>query len=216
MIDIENVRKFTMSNGNVVFSSSGILSEPGGSGKTFIILALITLNRMPKAFPMVYSVNDGMNEIAITKKIVASGALINSTLIVVGNSVFKQWYYNIIERTKKPVLSIEKYHDLRVFQGILDRNVVSKYPIILMRSAPVSGQFMIHGNILPNVTRSSLEVMHELTKFRCFARVVYDDYDTIGIRDGGAMVAPGRRDHAGFGCGAGQQGVEGPARCERT
>ena len=184
MINIEKVRKYKLSNGDVVFTTSALLSEPGGSGKTFICLALITLQPEPTPFPMVYGVSAAdpqSTSFTVTKKLTGGDARIASTLIVVGTSVFEQWRYNITERMNKLVLGVKDYHSMRTFQALHERKAISRYPIVLMRNAPMTGEFVIGGKKIPNQSRSSLEVMHMLTAGNVWNRVIIDDYDTIGI-----------------------------------
>lgn len=180
MIDIENKRKFTLSNGDIVYSTSGLLSEPGGSGKTFICIALIMLQKLPKAFPQVYGVLSQSQQIAITRKITTPGALIQSTLIIVSTSVYKQWYQSISERTSSLIYCVENYYGMCEFQKMLEKKVISRYPIVLLRSATISGSFEIDGVTYPNQARSSLELMNLMTRKYCWGRVINDDYDTNG------------------------------------
>jgi SNF2 family DNA or RNA helicase len=217
MIDLENTRvvkvktaEFTdyTTEDAVIETSAMVLSEPFGSGKTFEILALILSQRTPKAFPehenaivMVEkekkhqygrrNVKNDFFKTEVIKKFTGSDALIKPTLIVVGSSVLVQWENAIKNFTDLRVFSIGNYHSLKKFQELYTQKKLKVYDIILLKNGTVTGNFLLPGESPEEGSnqnyRSLVTVVGKLTAGSCWARAVYDDFDTISMpaRSGG-------------------------------
>src|ERR1700743_3013148 len=109
---MENVKYTEVTIHNIVVESSAlVLSEKFGAGKTIIILALILIKPIPKAFPAYvnsiiinfasrYNTDNGVNKFQheIVKRI-GGQCLIRPNLIVVGSSVLVQWANAIANST---------------------------------------------------------------------------------------------------------------------
>jgi hypothetical protein len=155
----------------VVETTAGVLSEKLGSGKSFEMLALISLNPIPKAFSEITSIDFPRSE-EMTKNDYYSrrydnnkaykeagfglevrktyGTLFRQTVIFVSTSVLDQWTQYIQDYTDFKVLVIGNVHALRKFHQMVfdpkkgsNRSTLYKYDIILVKNKTVSGEFNI-------------------------------------------------------------------------
>lgn len=196
MLDLENrrfinVQSLVMSNWSgkfehkhlsdpVIETTAGVLSEKLGSGKSFEIMALISLNPIPRqvaeitSFPFVgdidnrysyvnlqssyqqYYTDDGFGlEVRRTYK-----TIFRQTVIFVGKSVLGQWTQYINDYTDFKVLVINDVRNMRklhqmVFgpqKGTESRAELKKYDIILVKNKIISGEFEI-----PEIVGTGLE-----------------------------------------------------------
>lgn len=159
-------------------SSAMVLSEKFGSGKTFMILALITKSRVPKAFPdRLFIVK---STTTILKRFTAPDALIRSTLIAVGSSVLFQWIHAISVYTRLRVFVIANTHHFNQFKTRLLENKLESIDIVLVKNGFITAStetlapFTYDKSQIHLLTAISL-----ITQNKCWARVVYDDFDTI-------------------------------------
>lgn len=192
----------------VVETTAGVLSEKLGSGKSFEMLALISLNPVPRniseisviPFPSkgqsgrynsvtdtVYADSGFSIEVRKTYK-----KLFRQTVIFVSKSVLGQWTQYIKDYTTFKVLVIDNVLNLRklytmVFNPTkeLNRKMLRRFDIILVKNKVISGEFDVpelEGTGLDHIkTKPILTIFGELFKNIAFARVVLDDFDTINI-----------------------------------
>lgn len=187
LLDLENNRKLQVA-GHRVESNAIVLSEPFGSGKTIILLSLILLNPIPKAFP--FMANHAV--LCATKKpeyhqikIKYVGTkLINHTLIVVGASVLIQWFEAIKQFTPLRVVKIDNYYDIVKFRKSYEKNS-ARADIILLKNGLMSGNL---DGVDTLQCRSSVAAMAGITTGGCWARVIFDDFDSIKIPTGITML----------------------------
>jgi hypothetical protein len=193
----------------VVTSSALVLSEPFGSGKTLMILAMILLRPTPKAIPVTVnsiimrdinmSYRDRRNQKPglygqyfvpeITRLFIGPTALIRANLIVVGSSVLVQWEQAIKEFTSLRVLVVSDFHKLGKFITELREGKINNYDIILLKNGKVSGKLQLPGESEAGGDhRSMVTVIAKLTHDKAFARVFYDDADTISIPTGSLVI----------------------------
>ncbi len=154
----------------VIETTAGVLSEKLGSGKSFEMLALISINPIPKAFSEITSIdfprtNDLQSawvysaleqgqyykelgfglEVRKTYKTV-----FRQTVIFVSKSVLVQWTQYIKDYTDFNVLVIDDVRALRTLHQMVfnptktsNRSTLYKYDIILVKNKTVSGEFTI-------------------------------------------------------------------------
>jgi len=193
----------------VIETTAGVLSEKLGSGKSFEMLALISLNQIPRNISEISNVpfpsggaptnrysytNDnsftdngfGM-EVRKTYK-----TLFRQTVIFVSKSVLGQWTQYIKDYTNFKVLVIDNVRSLKKLHTMvfdqtktLNRKMLRKFDIILVKNKVISGEFDVpelEGTGLEHIkTKPILTIFGELFKNIAFARVVLDDFDTINI-----------------------------------
>jgi SNF2 family DNA or RNA helicase len=209
MLDAESKRVFSVTSDGVhckIVASAIILSEPVGSGKTYMILGMIGHRPIPNAFPAVnnsivmhgndsirhrgYGRDESFPIPQITVKFTGKNALIKPNLVVVGSSVLLQWEDAIKTNTSFRVFTIIDVHSLKKFRDMLSRDVLHQFDIILMKNGKVTGNIDL--GLGPEHKQkdctSMIWAMSQLTANRCWSRVFYDDFDTISIPAGSYML----------------------------
>lgn len=190
MLDLEDRRSIdvvtdkdysSMTNMSVKLESSAmLLSEPFGSGKTIEILALILLRPVPRAVPVhmntVATVFMFANE--VVRKFTAPNALIRSNLIIVGSSVLVQWENSIKQFTNLKYYVVGDFYKLREFKKLFQAKKLRQYDIILLKNGKVSGNLF---DTQESNNLSLIDAIGSITNGSCWARVIYDDFDTISI-----------------------------------
>jgi Helicase conserved C-terminal domain len=202
----------------VIETTAGVLSEKLGSGKSFEMLALISLNPIPKAFSEITSMDfplsdevQGHSYSAANNKTAFKEAgfgleirktyktLFRQTVIFVSKSVLVQWTQYIQDYTDFKVMVIGDVRALRKLHQMVfaptkesNRSSLYKYDIILVKNKTVSGKFdipEIKGTYLEkNKIKPILTLFGEMFSNICFARVVLDDFDTINIPNTARVV----------------------------
>lgn len=195
----------------VVETTAGVLSEKLGSGKSFEMMALISLNPIPRqvseitTFPFVTEMTDRYGNIGTAgnpaKNYTDIGfglevrrtykTIFRQTVIFVGKSVLGQWTQYINDYTDFKVLVINDVRNLRKLHQMVfgkskeGRTELKKYDIILVKNKIVSGEFSIPEIIGTGIehakTKPILTIFGEMFRNIAFARVVLDDFDTINI-----------------------------------
>ena len=195
MLDLEDnrfVTTFSISdkyyeNKAFLETNSLVLSEPYGSGKTYEILALVLSRKIPRAIPELSVINTSVNDTypncEIRKKFVGPNMLLSPNLIVVGTSVLLQWEKVIKNNTYLRLFTIGDYYSLKAFYGIYKNNRVNDYDIVLLKNGYVTGNFLLDGESAEDMSqqRILINVIGKMTKYNCWSRVIYDDFDTINI-----------------------------------
>lgn len=170
-------------------SNFGILSMPVGTGKTYIILALINI--------MKFTNNQGFSDMTITtyKK------TYRTTLVVVGIPVFKQWEKCIKDNTTLKCLFVSSVVSFRILLSMMDSGEINEYDMILIKCTKVATSIKLpHGYNFSKdldpmdaldsdktlIYKKSIHVMDILNKFKNYAwgRVVYDDFDSLKMNIG--------------------------------
>lgn len=173
-----------------------LLAERVGSGKTYILLALIMMGGIPKARPMQLNFEYSNCEQRYPRLTpcyevqcrFTGQALIKSTLIIVGSAVLKQWSDVITSRTSLSHFAISDKRDFERFFAQVRRGGV-KYNIVLLRAGNTSGAFAGMPGLEEFKIRNSLNIIRDGLPDKCWARVIYDDYDTIGL-PGDTLLIP--------------------------
>lgn len=193
----------------VVETTAGVLSEKLGSGKSFEMLALISLNPIPRnvseisniPFPSIsntnygygYNTGDKFDDLGFGIEVRKSyKTLFRQTVIFVGKSVLGQWTQYIKDYTNFKVLVIDNVLNLRkLHQMVFDetkefnRKMLRKFDIILVKNKIISGKFdipeIVGTGLEHTKTKPILTIFGEMFRNIQFARVVLDDFDTINI-----------------------------------
>ncbi len=186
MLDIEDTREVFCEDaakaihdveGPLRVTTSGmLLSEPFGSGKTIEILTLILCRPVPRATPHITRMakaKPGHWVPYYEVKFAGKGVLIRPTIIVVGHSVVHQWIESIKKFTDLKCFVVSDFYKLREFKTLISTNKIRTYDIILVKNGTVT---------VDNKQNNMLTVIKEATEGMCWARAVYDDFDTIGIK----------------------------------
>ncbi len=185
----------------VVKSNIGVLSNPLGSGKTLIILLIIALKPIPtphtttvrlgkywqyKNVPLFDRRGFACPIINVIKRV---PKILKPALIISGKPALKQWMFAISTQTTLKAFMIEKVHDLKKFHGLLESGDINNYDIILVKSGKVGGHVHLPSFFLPSIREpingsinSELyNVICNMTRNRCWSRVIIDDFDQINF-----------------------------------
>lgn len=186
ILDLEHARSVklirpyeTDSYSSLSFSAC-TLSEPFGSGKTFVILAVIMLRPIPRAVPELICAKDTSSpSVEITRKF--TRGLLLPNVIIVSRAMLVTWEKTIAQYTNLRVMIIGDYFALRSFKACLKSGQVNNYDVIVVKNGKVTTLQRGDGN--PQIC-SMVSSFAKIARGRCFARVFIDDYDTIHIPPG--------------------------------
>lgn len=200
----------------IVETCGAVLSEKMGSGKTFEILALIAIQPTPPfvaeitSIPTIHSKDIASYDFKNRSTFVNAGfsmevrrmyrRILKQTLIFVGKSVIDQWVSTINNTTALKVYVINDIFDLRSFYEMMFKptkknnreKVLDKYDIILVKNGNISGKFdvpeLANTNLKDVKSKPIINVFSELFKHECFARVVLDDFDNLGVPTNATII----------------------------
>lgn len=191
MIDLENSVIIPFNN-HKIRVTSGILSEPVGSGKTIDILSVILLQKTK----LYRTITESRNVIWFKKY----KYVISSTLIFVASSVLNQWVEAIEKFTDLTYFVVSGINELTELLDIIYSKAVNKYDIILIKNGTITRlPYNFHNcydyennAILKNNKDDTLS--SSLSKVKpfiysvisslcnvCWNRVVIDDFDVIKL-----------------------------------
>lgn len=152
----------------MIQSNSIVLSEPFGSGKTAVIIALVLLRPVPRAH---YSYTTEKNGTFYNARAACSTKISRQTAIIVGSAVAVQWQNSIAAIAPQlRLFSVVDSRSFRKFQELVTSGEIVHVDVVLVRVAE-----FIDGGKKKNLITAVGDI--GVT----FARVVYDDYDSIGI-----------------------------------
>jgi SNF2 family DNA or RNA helicase len=199
----------------VIETCGAVLSEKMGSGKTFEILALILLQPIPPAVAEITSIPTLHNKDITSHSFKSRSAFMNAgysmevrrmykntlrqTLIFVGKAVMTQWEDTIAKFTNLKAYSINDIFDLRIFYEMMfhptkknNHKVLEQYDIILVKNGNISGKFDVpeldSTNLKGVKSKPIINVFSELFKDTCYARVVLDDFDVLGVPTNATVI----------------------------
>ncbi|SME65074.1 Helicase [Faustovirus ST1] len=181
MIDVEDSRIITTDSVKKVqyYTNSMILSDPFGSGKTLVLLALIHLKPIPK--PKVEYISRLINKFSkniITRKFTGN-SILRPNIILVSAAALMQWERAIQTFTNFTMLRVGDAHGLRELMRELKSNNINKYDIILVKNGNTTIDF-VSGTRVDN-SESIVSAIARYTSDMVWARAIYDDYDVISI-----------------------------------
>lgn len=171
-----------------VFHSAGVLSNALGSGKTCIIIALITLYPTPSNGPVYPMYTPAYNELipgynnGLYSK--QYKRVLRPTLIFVGYSVVEQWQTEIKKfNPALRVFVIDSVATLNRFYKIL-YTTINEYEIVIIKNKTITGKLeFVHNemdiDMVAGHERDIYNMVATMSHDFCFARVVIDDFDTI-------------------------------------
>jgi len=201
MLDLEDKRTFTFShkytNGlskypMVVETDSMILSEGFGTGKTIELLALILERQVPRVVPTYLNMNKILcygeklkGKYLFTTSIKVSlndeNNIIRPNLIIIRRSVITQWMDTINKYTNLKVFCIKNSFSLRDFYKYLQEDRINNFDIILMKSGKVKPMQLDDEEQVDKYCTTLIETIQKMTRKKCWSRVIYDDFDFLGI-----------------------------------
>lgn len=153
------------------------LTEPFGSGKTFIILALITRVPIPPPAPVFLYTRMHHGPFAMLEPDRAN-QIVRPTAIVVARSVYAQWARNIETYTSLRAYEARDKISTRRLIGMLLSGAINDYDVVLIKRGKTAA--------VAAATRARDDAPRELCEMitrgsapLIWARVVYDDVDLI-------------------------------------
>lgn len=199
MLEMENVRKFNVirseydRSDTTISYNAAVLSEPVGSGKTIDILALILLSPVPRALPDIMTLKTTHSTKSVGFIKCRFKRLLTPTLIFVGASVMTQWEDAIGQFTDLRVFSIKSIKELRVLFNMMESNTLNaNFDVVLVKNGQITRPIRLPNGIelhSKNTTGSSkIYNLIDNCGIYCWARVVVDDFDTIGLPPNAGIV----------------------------
>ena len=176
-----NTRNVT-TNGIIMFNSV-IYRDPLGSGKTFVILALV-LKDIPTHITQQNVITRGYGAIVRNPT-----RILRPTIIVVSSATFAQWVGNITGYTSARIMYITSTNDILKLRAMIDgdaagssdqlsrnklymnQNSLNLIDGILVKSMSIIG--------FDGVRTNTCNQIGIITGAATWNRVVYDDFDTI-------------------------------------
>ncbi len=196
MIDLENKGFLNFQDNKRLKYNAGVLSEPVGSGKTIIILALILQQPIPRMRAGIAHWNMLNNDYqkkfkdrqvftSIIRKKYRKNPVFKPTLVFVGLSVLDQWEAAVKNYTNLKYFVVGNlFHLKKLFLKIKTRQI-NDYDIIIVKNGKVARTVALPTGlkIEPKNKKTSAYIYNVLTNLRnyCWARVVNDDMDTNGL-----------------------------------
>lgn len=196
LCDLEDGRVLTINQAStatrhplVAESASCVLSEPFGSGKTIMLLGLILSRPIPKrAIPVHVNIPKSSSGTSSADKTsyfqhdivrihTGPSALIRPTLIVVGAAVLVQWERAIEQFTTLRVLVVGDFYGVVEFRKHFQARTLSRYDVVLLKNGAVTGKLDLKDG--KKDYRSMVSAIDSIVSGSCWARVIYDDFDTI-------------------------------------
>lgn len=187
LLDIEEHRTIKLTtNGKkgTLSTSAAVLSEKAGSGKTIVMIALILASPIPKPRAYIHctaGVGDGgvVSTIAIKYK-----NLIRATLIIVGSAVITQWSDAFTAFAPHlQVYVVDNYYKLMGLKDMYESGKLVHFDVVILKNGTVTNNFVLPGENQAAIPehRPLIEAVSTLTQSSVWARVIYDDFDTINI-----------------------------------
>lgn len=211
MVDLEIKRKIPIDeifNNSEVVVNAGVLSEPVGSGKTILVLALILYRKIPRVLPditqfeQVTSTSNTRNTVCMGARAPICGYIsvkyntkniLKPTIIFVGVSVMNQWKNAINRFTDLKCIYIGDVRSLRKLITLIETRIINEYDIVLVKNGTVSSAVTLSQDIKlmetgVNTTSRIYNIISNMQHI-CWARVVIDDFDTTSLPRTSGLVA---------------------------
>ena len=183
---IQSIDNSYISNNKFIYNSA-ILSDPPGSGKTFEILSLISLNNIPKSIPEINIIEDCYDKNKLIGHVkIKFNSLIKSTIVFVASSVINQWEDTIKKYTSFTLFKAASIEDLYSLYELIKNKMINKYDIILVKNHKFTKEFLYDDDLFVNPinkikTKYYYNIISNFTNNHCWKRVVIDDFDTIKL-----------------------------------
>ena len=191
MLDVENRREYR-DELNVYRTSAGLLSEKFGSGKTFMILALIMKSPMPENKPVYQQVQikPGFGSITI-KKTFDSKMILRPAIIFVASSVLLQWEHTIKSMTTLKVFAVTNIFKLNDLWRMTQEGSINNYDVILVKNGVITGKLKYNGQLSSKNERKQKKIFNVCSDMfapYCFSRIIIDDFDIIGLPEPAGFI----------------------------
>lgn len=165
--------------------NAGIVSEKYGSGKTFMVLAMLVQRPTLPNNPIYYALNDNenTNRIIIKKKF-PNNRYLKPALLFVSSSVVVQWNETITKFTDLKMFVISNIYELKKFYKLIKNEKINQYDVILIKNKTISGKFNFNGYVEKKnkiIQRKIYNIIANISRQYCWSRVILDDYDMIKI-----------------------------------
>lgn len=118
--------------------------------------------------------------------------ILRPAIVFCGASVAKQWEIAVEEFTDLKAFTIVSVFDLRKFQELLKNDTIDDFDIVIVKNGTFVGKIDIPvKDVRLNTTSkyiiTTVSIMSQI--YNCaWSRVIYDDYDTIGLPPTSGMV----------------------------
>ena len=204
LIDLENTETFNLKlfNNNMVKTNAGMLSEPVGSGKTIEILALILFQKIPKNINLDYGADLEKKTIISELKLNTKDnnsiihktfkSILTPTIVFVGVSVINQWVEAVKSFTNLKYLVVSNVKELEIMLKFIVNKTINNIDIILIKNGKITRMVNLYEGLLVEYknTGTTAYIYNVISNLRniCWARVVIDDFDTIGLPSSAGIV----------------------------
>jgi hypothetical protein len=188
LVDMENNRVITLKGtikinsqqslnpGAKISFNEAVFSDPVGSGKTIVMLALIMTNRTPKAMPDIAPYHNLSNSpyTSYIKIKYPKTKMTGPTLIFVSRAILNQWVAAIKQFTTLKYFSVDHAYRLRDLRDLIAKGQINNFDIILVKNGTVTDSIagVQSGSIYSQIAELKL----------CWRRLVLDDYTNIKMK----------------------------------
>ena len=146
------------------------LTEPFGSGKTFIILGLIMKSPVPAIGPVMLCGSASRDPYA-TLEIKYANQIIRPSAIIVARSVYAQWLRNLRTYTTLRVFEVKDKPTARKLAVMATNGETNDYDVVLIKYGKTSGIADGKCELCKIISGETLPLV--------WARAIYDDVDLI-------------------------------------
>lgn len=200
MRDLEMEKSLSVTFGNNVDRAEtrcGVYSDKYGSGKTFVIMALLCGNPPTKLPDLIRYYPSIKNDLVSTVKFAIQP---NTNLIFVGSSVLAQWEDHLKRFTSLKVLRISGYLNFKKFYGKFKSNplgFLNQYDVVLIKNGTMNSKHFANDcseltetPLMERQLKSIISVMFELSMHFSvqWLRVIVDDFDVIQVHKNSQLI----------------------------
>lgn len=190
MSDLEQTQTIRLTIGKTAETTSAVYSDKYGSGKTFVLMALLCGTKI-KDRPEVI-INTALTDDYYIESTVIYKYLTHTNLIFVGPSVLKQWEDCLTAHTNLRTLVISGYLDFKKMYKKLQysTDILSQYDVILIKNGTMNSKNfgvdcpeLVETPLMKRQMKSIISVMFEISMLWGIKwhRVVLDDFDVIKV-----------------------------------
>lgn len=201
-MDMENSKKhevmfteYRKTSALTVNSNAAVLSDAVGSGKTICILALILLQKYPKAFPDITNLRMNLNsentnfDTIVRRKF---NNILGPTIVFAGRSVIHQWIEAVETFTDLEMFVVTNVKELQMMIDMISSKRINKFNIILVKNGKVTRPITFpKGTVKEDKNKMSCSYIYNIIsnmRNYCWSRVVVDDFDTIKLPPNAGLV----------------------------
>lgn len=202
MLQLENRRCVVYGNDkDILYTNAGVLSEPYGSGKTFIIMGLIACCPIPKQYIDTHVLNmSGDDKKSIQdkydKKYIKNTScvqinrkfknIVKPALIFCSSSVAIQWGKTLDEYSNLKYMIITDVFGIKRLYNMLieDFSKINEYDAIIVKNKVITGEFNYSGYVESHNNTKTRYIINIISNISInlgitWSRLILDDFDTI-------------------------------------